>query len=401
MKLINVVKPTHICNLNCNYCFNDDIRQPTMNSAILEDAIRETFEYARNRPSFTSVEFVWHGGEPLVIGIDYFREAIEFQKKYSNGVSVGNCIQTNGLLLDDEWVVFLKANQFSVSLSLDGTREIHDQHRKDFGGKGSFQKVMNAIALLRRYGIEPGVMLVATQAMKGRAFEIYQFLVENNLYFHIVSLTKSGSARLAYDEIALSQTEYAELWTELFDLWFSGEAGYVRCKEFEGRLSALVSGYPFGCEGHENCADTNIATDPLGNVYTCSTLSGTSELCYGNIGDASLESLMLSNAAVYFRTRKIDPQCASCNWQHVCHGGCMSRSYKMYETIDVRDNGCESLWKTWDHISKCIRQMGMKIANPHPDHLHREFSLPGDIANHRTAPKKIIPIKAFCGDLNC
>jgi uncharacterized protein len=275
MKLINVVKPTHICNLNCNYCFNDDVRQPIMKSSVLLRTIKETFEYVRNHRNFSGVEFVWHGGEPLVAGIEYFQEVIDLEEKYSQGISFENGIQTNGLLVNENWAKFFLEHNFAVSVSLDGTREMHDIYRKDYSGRGSFDKVISAIGLLRQFGVEPGIVLVATKAMKGHAREIYSFLVENRLNFQMVSLTKSGKARDAYDEMALLQAEYADLWIELFDLWFRSDPGYVRCQEFEGRLSALLSGYPSGCEGLASCADTNISTDPIGDIYSCATFSGT------------------------------------------------------------------------------------------------------------------------------
>ncbi len=393
MNLINVIKPTHICNLNCDYCFNDDVRQPIMSLQVLEDSTRETIEYARQNRNFSGVEFVWHGGEPLIAGLKYFEMAMEFQKKFAAGIVVSNNIQTNGLLLNEQWTNFFKQNNFSVSVSLDGIEEVHDFHRKDFGGNGSFRKTMTAIALLRQADIEPGIVMVATQAMKGRAAEIYRFLVDHQLPFQIVSLTKSGNARSTYNEMALTQAEYAALWIELFDYWLGGELGYVRCMEFENRLSALISGHPFGCEGQATCADSNISTDPIGDIYTCGTLSGTTELSYGNISRDSLQSLMQTGTAIHFRSRKVDPQCSTCEWQHVCHGGCMSRAYKIHDSIDVRDNGCEALWKTWSHMAKSIRAKNMSVAAPHPSHKHLEFSLPPEVLASRTELKKIIPIR--------
>lgn len=393
MKLINVIKPTHICNLNCDYCFNDDIRQPIMNSLVLEKTIKETFLYAKNKTGFSGAEFVWHGGEPLIAGLKYFKHAIALQKEFSEGFSFSNSIQTNGLLLNQEWVNFFHKNEFSVSLSLDGPPDIHNQYRKDHSGRGSFNKVMNAIKLLRSSDIEPGVVLVATQALKGQGKTVYKFFVENSLRFQIVALTKSGSARDVYEKMALSQADYAELWIEMFDAWFDSNPGYVRCQEFEGRLSAVLSGNPSGCEGLAICADTNISTDPIGDVYSCATFSGTTALSYGNILNSNLEKLMNTDTAVHFRSRKVDPQCSACRWQHICHGGCMSRAYKIFDTIDVRDSGCEALWKTWDHIAERIEQKGLAIAVPYSGNLSDEFSLLSSTKYNRKPLRKVIPIK--------
>jgi len=394
MRLVNVLKPTHICNLNCDYCYNDDERQPIMTIDTLRRTIEQTFEYARSTKGFTGVEFVWHGGEPLVAGLPYFEAAMRFQEELANGLACSNVIQTNGLLLNDAWTGFFKSNGFSVSVSLDGTQEMHDAYRKDHAGKGSFAKVLKAIELLRKGGIEPGVVLVATKAMIGKANEIYRFLVDNALPFQIVTLTKSGNARDKYSEMALSQAEYAELWIALFDQWFAGNPGYVRSHEFENRLSALMSGMPRGCEALANCADTNISVDPVGDVYTCGTLSGTASVKYGNIVEQDLVSLMVSPTAIHFRTRVIDPQCASCEWQHVCHGGCMSRAFKMYGTIDRRDNKCEALGKTWSHMAKQLKLRELDVAPPHPNNRYEEFALDPSLKLQRPGLRGVIPILA-------
>ena len=129
MPFSNVIKPTHLCNISCSYCYNDDVRQPVMALDTLERTISQTFIYAQKIPEAGPIDFIWHGGEPMVAGFDFFNHAIEFQKKHSQGRNYRNIIQTNGLLINRKWIDFFKANKFSISISIDGTKELHDKHR--------------------------------------------------------------------------------------------------------------------------------------------------------------------------------------------------------------------------------------------------------------------------------
>lgn len=352
----NVVKPTHICNLTCSYCYNEDTRSPVMTPSTLRRVVSETFEYCSSLVSAPQIDFIWHGGEPAVAGLDFYRQAVALQKQHSCGASYHNSFQTNGLLLNQGWADFFAEHRFRVSVSLDGTREINDKTRFYGTGKGSFEGVLRGINILRENKIPLGICVVISKHNAGRVREIYDFLVEQQLPFNIIPLTRSGDALAHFEEIGLAEDEYADPWIEMFDLWFdSPKEKYIYCSDFAFKTRAILEGRPQDCIGLKNCSSAHISTDPDGYVYPCATLSSNSKWCYGNIVEKPLADLLKSEPARSAKNRTIDPHCVSCKWQHVCHGGCMQRADKFYGTHNTRDYYCDSLYRIYEHIESRVR----------------------------------------------
>lgn len=268
MRLVNVIKPTHICNLACTYCYNDDVRRPIMDTETLFITIRETLALARHQKIVDEVDFIWHGGEPLVAGRDFFRKIIEFQSELADGIRFTNSVQTNGTLLDSTWAKQFADDGFDVSLSLDGPAEINDRFRTYRSGAGSFENTWKAIEALRAVGLNPGVCVVLTQATMNRTMEIIDFLFKHQLGFNVIPLTLSGSARDHYDQLAISPSEYAAAWKSMYDRWLNaGDERYVYGHDFVVKTRAILYGKPADCIGMSNCADFNLSVDPLGDVY--------------------------------------------------------------------------------------------------------------------------------------
>ena len=166
------------CNLDCHYCYYLDKagiyggREPSMSLDMLEACVRE-YVAANEVPEVT---FNWHGGEPLVMGLDFYRKAVEFERKYAGGKVIRNTIQTNGTLLTQEWAEFFRDNDFLVGISIDGPQDVHDRYRKDKGGAPTFDKVMRGIGLLYRNNVLYNTMSTVNKASEGRGLEVYSFL---------------------------------------------------------------------------------------------------------------------------------------------------------------------------------------------------------------------------------
>ena len=174
-----MLKPAgSLCNLNCRYCYYLDKaeiyggREPVMSEQMLETVVRE-YIAANDVPEVT---FNWHGGEPLLLGMDFYRKALAFEQKYANGKTIHNTLETNGTLMDRAWAEFFRRNGFLIGISIDGPREIHDKYRKDKGGLPTFDKVMRAIELLRTSGVEFNTMSTVNKASEGKGLEVYHFL---------------------------------------------------------------------------------------------------------------------------------------------------------------------------------------------------------------------------------
>jgi len=356
MNFTNVIKPTHLCNLDCKYCYNDDVRDPVMRTETLDRTIEQTFSYVREHTPDRVVNFIWHGGEPTIAKREFFEYAYNLEKRYAGDLRYTNSLQTNGTLLDDRWLDFLKAAGFEVSISIDGPLDINDRLRINRRGQGSFERVMKAIRLVQEAGLPLGVCVVISRSNAREVDRIYDFLSGNKLPFNIIPLNRSGSARTNYPELGLDADEYADAWVKMYDRWFDASEDYVLCTDFVVKTRAIAAGRPADCIGLARCADSNIATDPVGDVYPCATLSGASDTRYGNLLEFSLAELMSGPVAQSYRNRKVDPQCASCKWQHVCHGGCPARSYKFFGNHHSRDYYCPALFRIYEHIAEKLRR---------------------------------------------
>jgi len=369
MIFTNVIKPTHLCNLNCTYCYNDDVRDPIMRDETLERVISQTFAYVEAEAPQRMVSFIWHGGEPMIPGIKFYEKAIAYQKEYANGTLYNNSIQTNGVLINDSWIEFLRSHEFSVSISIDGPQWLHDKFRVDYRGQGSFDRVFKAIDALRAANMPLGVCVVISRANIDHVEEIYDFLASRKLRFNIIPLNRSGGGREHFDKVGLDAEEYAPAWIKMFDKWFDADDDYIYCSDFIFKTRAILAGRPADCIGLSNCSNTNISVDPVGDVFPCATLSGHDDMLYGNLVEQDLLTIMNRDTAKSYRHRKVDEQCSQCKWQHVCHGGCPARSFKFYGNFHQRDYYCPSLYRIYEHIEGRLHERGMKAGLPHVSHM--------------------------------
>ncbi|GAO45406.1 dynobactin maturation radical SAM/SPASM protein DynA [Flavihumibacter petaseus] len=365
MFFTNVIKPTHLCNLACKYCYNDDVRDPVMKEYTLRRTIEQTFNYVRKFEGQRLVSFIWHGGEPMIAGLKYFQQAIEFQGEFGHDVKFENIIQTNGTFIDEKWINFFKIANFSISISIDGPASMHDAFRVDRRGRGSYEKVMSAIKMVKDAGLPFGVCVVISKANIDRVEELYDFLSQERLPFNVIPLNKSGSARDHFQDVGLDAEEYADAWIKMYDKWYDSDRDYVYCSDFIYKTRAIMMGRPMDCVGLAQCAGSNISVDPVGDVYPCASLSGHADTKYGNLTEYDLDVLLNSSTAMDYRNRKMDEQCASCKWQHVCHGGCQARAYKFFGDHNRRDYYCPSLFKMYEHVGHRIEQSAIALTADH------------------------------------
>ncbi len=359
MIFTNVIKPTHLCNLACKYCYNDDVRDPVMRDETLERVIGQTFAYVSQKESDRLVDFIWHGGEPMLPGLRFYRKVAALQARLHDGATYANSIQTNGVLINDEWLDFFSQYGFSISISIDGPRDLHDRFRVNRRGQGSFDSVYKAISKVKAAGLPLGICVVISRANIDRVDEIYDFLSAEKLPFNIIPLNRSGSAREYYDAVGLDSEEYADAWIRMYDRWYEADEDYVYCSDFVFKTRAIVAGQPADCIGLSNCSNTNISVDPVGDVFPCATLSGHDDTRYGNLVENDLAEIMKGACAQRYRNRPTDPQCSTCKWQHVCHGGCPARSYKFFGDFNQRDYYCPSLFRIYEHVESRLSEKGI------------------------------------------
>lgn len=361
-----MIKPAGaLCNLNCKYCYyldKADIyggREPVMSEEMLETVVRE-YIAANDVPEVT---FNWHGGEPLVLGLDFYRKAMALEQKYADGKKINNTIQTNGVLLNAEWADFFREHGFLVGISIDGPREIHDRYRKDKGGAPTFEKVMRGIELLRNAGVEFNTMSTVNKASEGHGAEVYRFLktlgtryfqfmpvVEHVKDCRIVDPSEEGSKIAPW---SISDIAFGHFLCDIFDEWFHGDVGRYFVGQFDAALACWCGVPPGICVFSETCGG-NAIMEHNGDLYPCDHFVYP-KYRLGNISETPIREMMASDAQVRFGINKrntLPSTCRKCQWFFACHGECPKHRFTRTEKGETGLNSLCSGYKIFfSHIS--------------------------------------------------
>ena len=361
-----MIKPAgSLCNLNCKYCYyldKADIyggREPVMSEAMLETVVREYI--AAN--DVAEVTFNWHGGEPLVLGQDFYRKAMALEEKYADGKKIHNTIQTNGVLLNAEWADFFREKGFLVGISIDGPREIHDRYRKDKGGAPTFEKVMHGIELLRTAGVEFNTMSTVNKASEGHGAEVYRFLKTlGTRYFQfmpVVEHVKDGRIADPSEEGAkiapwsISDIAFGHFLCDIFDEWFHGDVGRYFVGQFDAALACWCGVPPGICVFSETCGG-NAILEHNGDLYPCDHFVYP-KYRLGNISETPIREMMASDAQVRFGINKrntLPSACRKCQWFFACHGECPKHRFTRTEKGETGLNSlCGGYKIFFSHIS--------------------------------------------------
>lgn len=324
-----MIKPASgACNFRCKYCFYHDITQQRevpsygmMDEQTLREVMQKVFAYAERQ-----VFFVFQGGEPMLRGLEFFKEFVRLEQKYNKKhVAVTKCIQTNGSLLDEEWASFLTANRFLVGLSLDGPRYLHDRWRVDESGQGSFDRVFAAAKLLQKCKVDFNILSVVTAQSARKAKEIYAFFQKNGFLYqqYIPCLDPLGEAR-GKNYGSLTPELYAKFLINLFDLWYEDiqQERFVYIRYFEN-LAAMLQGRPPESCGMNGTCGKQYVIEADGSVYPCDFYV-LDKYCLGNLRQDSFKDLDVRREQSGFLTDSVNrnPDCIACRWRSLCNGGC-------------------------------------------------------------------------------
>jgi uncharacterized protein len=337
-----LAKPTGAtCNLDCTYCFflSKELLYPgsrfRMADDLLDIYIRQLIESQRA----PEVTIAWQGGEPTLIGLAFFRRAVEYAEKYRRpGTTIAHTLQTNGTLLDDEWCAFFRAHHFLIGLSLDGPREMHDAYRIDKGGKPTFDKVMRAARLLQRHLVDVNILATVNAANADYPLEVYRFLRDEvgaqfiQFIPIIERINANGLTILQEGDTVTERSVTAQQWGDfliaIFDEWVQHDVGRVFVQVFDAALAAWV-GEPSGlCIFAETCGDA-LAPEHNGDLYSCDHFVEPKYLL-GNITQLPMLDMVASDRQRTFGLAKRDTlprYCRECEVRFACHGECPKKRF--------------------------------------------------------------------------
>lgn len=392
-----MLKPAgSLCNLDCHYCYYLDKadlyggREPRMTEAMLETVVRE-YIAANDVPE---VLFNWHGGEPLVLGLDFYRKALEFQRKYADGKAVRNTLQTNGTLLTREWADFFRDNGFLLGISLDGPQDIHDKFRKDKGGVPTFDRVMRGLRLLRDRGVEFNTMSTVNKASEGRGLEVYQFLkavgsrymqfmpvvehvkypadasgkIRRNARPYIVDPATEGAQLAGWSVSALA---FGKFMCDIFDEWVRNDVGTYYVNLFDATLANWCGLRPGTCAYDRTCGGNSVI-EHNGDLYPCDHFVYPQYLL-GNIRDRSIREMMESPQQARFGIDKrnaLPTKCFRCKYLTICNGECPKHRFNRTEAGETGLNAlCAGYYKFYDHAAPYMDKMRDLLAQEQPPAL--------------------------------
>jgi uncharacterized protein len=404
-----VAKPIgSTCNLDCAYCFyleksalydpSEDFRMP---DAVLAAFIRQ---YVESQPT-PEVAFVWQGGEPTLLGLDFFRRVVALQQPFAGKKTISNSLQTNGTLLDDEWCRFLKEHDFMVGISLDGPQAIHDRYRRDRKGQGSFARTMRGLKLLQHHGVEYNVMASVARETAAQPLEVYRFFRDAGVEFIqfapvVERLADERMAQLGLrlappatldrpeaqtkvTEWSVLPEEYGDFLIAIFEEWVRNDVGTVFVMNFEWALNAWIGNPSPVCVHAKQCG-RSLVIEHDGSLYACDHCVYP-QYRLGNILADTLPELVQKSLNTQFGISKetaLPQLCRECEVLAACQGGCPKHRFtRTFNDQPGLQYLCPGYKKFFRHIRRYLHIMTQLLEHGQPvslvmEALNRPLAIP-------------------------
>ncbi len=406
------IKRTHVmakpvgaaCNIDCTYCYylsKKDLLEykqgctPKLQAAQLENYIKRYIE-SHNSPE---IIFSWQGGEPTLLGLDYFKNVVELQRKYCpQGVTIKNDLQTNGILLNDQWCEFLAKHDFLVGLSIDGPEMLHNAHRKNRSGRGTFSQVMRAVALIHKHKVSFATLTCVNNLTSRNALEVYRFLrdevkstqiqfipiVEQTTFrteapqgegdsWIIDNQQRMGDKRLipgnkdaVVESFCVSGEGWGDFLIEVFDEWQKRDVGTVFVQYFEANLASWIGEKTQLCTLNPVCGK-GLAMEPNGDMYSCDHYVYP-EYKVGNIHHDDLDDMSYGEKQQDFGHAKVESltkECRSCEYVFACYGECPKNRFVKNGSGEANHNYLCAGWKKYfAHVDSRLASIARKYGYP-------------------------------------
>lgn len=307
------------CNLRCSYCYYLEKKElyPNELSCKMSDKTLELFiqQYIEAQ-SMQDILFTWHGGEPLLRPLSFYKKVLKLQQRHAHGKHIDNCIQTNGTLLTDEWCSFLHDNDWLVGISIDGTEEMHNKNRLSRQGHPTFQEVMKGIRLLNKHQVEWNAMAVVNEDNVKHPLAFYRFF--KSIDCHYIQFTP-----LVEQDVRIDPVEWGSFLCSIFDEWVKTDVGEYFVQLFDATLANWCGVAPGICSMAETCGHAGVL-EYNGDLYSCDHFVYP-QYKLGNIHQHTITEMMYSSEQLQFGKNKRDTlprQCKRCEYLFACHGEC-------------------------------------------------------------------------------
>jgi uncharacterized protein len=362
-----VIKPIGpACNLSCSYCFylGKTKLYPETNNFKITDNVLETFIENYLKQETDEITFIWQGGEPTLLGVEFFKKVVSLQKEYNKGKRIQNSLQTNGTLIDDNWAEFFKENNFLVGISLDGPERLHDVYRRDKKGNGSFPKVMKAIDKLYEYKVDYNILCCVNDKNVKYPKDVYDFLKsegKTNFWQFIPIVERDDYGKLK--DFSASSEEFGEFLKDIFKRWVKKDLGRISIQIFDNAFNIYAGLGATTCIFAETCGNA-LAMEHNGDLYSCDHFVDKNHLL-GNILENDLNNLVCVDKQISFGLSKktLQPSsCKNCAVNYLCNCECPKNRF-----VHIKDEYtnylCEGYKSFFTFIDPYIRFIVGQIAN--------------------------------------
>jgi uncharacterized protein len=356
------------CNLACRYCFYCSKRDLYPGSTfrmpddVLEAYIRKTIEASR----IPEVTFAWQGGEPTLTGLDFFKKALRLQKKYSRpGMVIHNTIQTNGTLLDDRWCGFFHQNRFLVGISIDGPGELHDACRTDNSGKGSWDRVMRGLSLLKKHGVDYNILCTVNRLNADHPLDVYRFFRDTigARFIQFIPVVERDRDTGNVMRWAVRPDQFGRFLAGVFDEWVRHDVARVYVQHFDAALANWYGEHHGICVFSPTCGQA-LVMEHNGDIYSCDHFVDRDHLL-GNIMTDDLGGVVRGARQMRFGRDKQDAlpgYCRTCQFLFACHGGCPKNRFVTTPGGEPGLNYlCEGYRLFFAHIAEPMRFMVQEL----------------------------------------
>ncbi|MHC4070304.1 MAG: anaerobic sulfatase maturase [Planctomycetota bacterium] len=362
-----LIKPSGSnCNIDCRYCFYKD-RSPQFGSGKqrMSDEVLTKLVKDYMTLGFPVVGFAWQGGEPTLMGEDFFQKAVDLQKNYgSTGQEVSNTLQTNGVLLDDNWCSFLHENKFLLGISIDGPKEFHNQYRLDHSASGTFDRVIKGIENCKKHQVEFSALVLLNNKNVEHPQTLFNFLIENELtYLQFIPCVETEPATNRIADFSITPKQYGDFLCRLFDLWYEYGPEKLNIREFDSLVTYFVMGKHTICAYSKQCAGF-VVIEHTGDAFCCEFFVEP-KWRLGNIMETPLEKLAASSIKRTFARDKqnLCNKCLLCSHLDICRGGCMKDRVRLSTNSTGQNYFCDSYKQFFDYTVPRFMQLAASVEN--------------------------------------
>ena len=353
--LLAIVEVTNVCNLRCGYCYLGPLKSGDMSIATAKQVVREFIAY--NEAQGKLSKFYWHGGEPTLRGVPFFRDVLEYADELSSANAI-HAIQSNGVTFSEEWIAFLSTHDMGLGISLDGLDDSHDLGRSHANGTPSNKAVLNTLDRLGQTSIPVGILFTLHQRNRHQVADVFNFCRERGFEFGLNALTRTPY-RQPFENNAPSPEMYADAVIEVFNLWLNQPADQRRIKANPplGLVRAILTQTGGGeCSHCTNCNEVIMAIRPNGDIYPCNRFSGLNDFRYGNVVTDGLSACLQDphRTEILTRNYQLIEACRTCEIGSICNGGCMGQAHGEFGTIFREDPVCNAYKRIFQYAHETI-----------------------------------------------